>query len=353
MIRSLINPKEKLKLLVVAVLLVQLASMVIVSRVSAAALTNTSVRLSRMSAGQAATVRIAFTVPAGNSATEEKLRITFADNFTIATSGISASSTDCSAEGVGNTLPGTYTYTSSNAASSKHITISGLTNLGASTNYCVDITGGVTNTGAAGLYTSAVETQLSNSSVVDSTSVPLRIVSSGADQVTVNATVPPSFTFAISSPTTTFDGPLSSSTRRVTSGSTVSVSTNASLGWIVWIRDANSGLYSASAGKTIASPAPSAFIQNLVDGTEGYGVSAQIATNGAGGGTPAIDPAFDAASTTDEIQGVNTTFQKVAESSGTANNDQITVFGKATIAADTPAATDYTDVWTIVGAGNF
>jgi hypothetical protein len=51
--------------------------------------------------------------------------------------------------------------------------------------------------------------------------------------------------------------------------------------------------------------------------------------------------------------GLDTTLRSLATSNGTANNAVLTLTNNVAIGATTPAATDYTDVITVVGAGLF
>jgi spore coat protein U-like protein len=51
--------------------------------------------------------------------------------------------------------------------------------------------------------------------------------------------------------------------------------------------------------------------------------------------------------------GLDTTLRALATSDGTAQNAVLTLTNNATIGALTPAATDYTDTITVVGAGLF
>jgi hypothetical protein len=318
-------------------------------------LTSTYIRLDRMRASTASNIRVVFTTSA-DTATEDKLKINFQDAHTIATSGITTSIATCPSETSTTALPGTFTITSSNTNGSKHVTLSGVTNLTASTAYCVDINGVITSNGAAGQYKTTVETQDSGSTRIDSTQVALRVVdgTTNWDQITVTATVPPTFSFTLSGTTDTFATDLDPASVLSTAGRTVTIATNAPGGWITWVKDSNQGLTSAIAGNyTIpTSGTVDAAPTTLVAGTEGYVLDVDLTTDAGGGCTLAIDAEYNGGASAGGT--LSAIFQPVAScSGGTANNDVITLVEKAAISGNTPAAGDYTDTLTVVGAGRF
>jgi hypothetical protein len=342
-----------LTLVAITTLCLQLSYGVLSGTVFAASLTNTYVRLDRMKAATASTVRLVFTVPAGNAGTEENLKITVPDGFTVATSSQTGATAACASQTGATALPGTLTYGGNNTNGQKGLTVSGVTNLSASTAYCVDFTlaTAVTNP-AAGQYSLTVETFTSGAALIDSTSVAVRVVSD--DQVVVSATVPASFNFVLDANTTSFTANLDSSVVRQTTGRTVTVTTNATNGWIAWAKDLNTGLTSAAASKTIASTTPGTGA-TLSAGTEGYVISTEVTTDASGGGTVSIPAAYQGTGANANGSGLDTTFRQIASSTGTAGGagDVVTVRGKAAIDGATPAASDYTDTWTIIGAGTF
>jgi hypothetical protein len=328
---------------------------VLAAHASAAGLQSTYVRLDRMKASTATTFRVVIKVPTGNSATEAHLKVTVPDSFTVATTGLTATGTaGCDASATA--LPGTLTATGSNTNGSKGVDIGGVTNLTAGTTYCADVDKTSTHdpitTPAAGQYTATVTTQTSAPADIDTTDVALRVISD--DQVLVSAAVPPSFTFVLDSNSTSFTNTLDSSNVRQTTGRTVTITTNAANGWITWAKDANTGLTSPATGKTIASKTPGT-ATSLSAGTENYLVSAEVTTDAANGGTVSIPTAYQGTSGNNNGSGLDTTYRMIASSTGTAggSGDVITVRGKAAVAADTPAANDYADTWTIIGAGTF
>lgn len=318
-------------------------------RVDAAGLVATNIRFNRMRASTATTFRLTFTVPSGNVGTEDDVRIGFPDAYTVATSSLTATAVSCGA----TSLPGTLVATGSNTGGSKNITISGVTNLTATTTYCVDI--GRTSTNdpitnpTAGIYSVSVATRDSGDVTIDSTVIGARVIAD--DQIVVSAVVPPSFNFVLDSNTTSFVSNLDSGSIIHTTPRTVTITTNATGGWITWGRDSNTGLNSAAAGHTIASTTPGT-AATLATNVEGY-VLGVAATDAGGGGTVTVVPAYAGGGADNNGSGLDTTLRQIASANGTANGDVLTLRGKAGINAFTPAGVDYTDTWTIIGAGSF
>jgi len=318
-------------------------------RIEAAGLTGTSIRFNRMSATTDSTFRLTFTVPAGNSGTEDRVVISFPDDYTIATSSLTADASSCGA----TSLPGTLSVAGDNTSSSKDITITGVTNLSATTTYCVDIdrtstNDPVTNPGA-GIYSITVETQDSGATRIDHSVIGARVISD--DQIVVSAVVPPSFNFVLDANTTSFTSNLDTGDIIMTTPRTVTITTNATQGWVAWARDSNTGLTSAAAGHTISSTTPGT-AATLTPGTEGY-VLGVAATDAGGGGSVTVVPAYAGGAGDDDGSGLDTTYRQIASANGTANGDVLTLRGKAGIGTMTPAGVDYTDTWTIIGAGSF
>lgn len=337
--------KQKLSVLLAATLVGASVFSVLGAMANAAALTNSYLRLDRMKAAQTTSFRLVFKT-SGAGATSVAINFNGADSTTwTGSSGVvnttqtavGASGCDASA----TALPGTLSASGSGST----ITITGVTALSATTVYCVDLTSAtaVTNP-TAGEYHPTVTVGS------DSTTVAARIISD--DQVAVNATVPPAFTFALDSNSTSFTSALDSGNVRQTTGRTLTITTNAANGWIAWAKDANTGLTSTSAGHTIASTTPGS-AATLSSGSEGYVMSAEVTTDFAGGGTVSIPAAYAGTAGNNTGSGLDTTFRQIASSTGTSGGDVITLRGKASVAGNTQAGNDYSDTWTIIGAGTF
>lgn len=314
----------------------------------AASLTNTYIRLSRMSTGGAGALRLVFRT-AGTGATSVTINMNGADATSwTGQSGLvnatqSVSSAGCATETGATALPGSITA----AGAGSTITISSVTALAATTTYCVDLTSAtaVTNPTGAGEYHPVV------TAGSDNITTAVRVVTN--DQVTVTAVVPPSFNMVLNSNSDAFTANLAAGTVGITTGVTATVNTNAKNGWIAWARDApgSTGLTSAAAAKTIVATTPGTSA-TLAAGTEGYTVGITNIAQGSGAGTTTAVSAYDATGAA-HGSGLDDTFRQVASSTGTASSAVITLKSRAAINSLTPAANDYTDTLTIIGAARF
>jgi hypothetical protein len=92
-------------------------------------------------------------------------------------------------------------------------------------------------------------------------------------------------------------------------------------------------------------------------GREGYVMDVDLTTDATGGCAVTVDAAYNSASGNGGGFLSNTSFRPIAACTGTApatsDGDVLTVIERAAIRGGTPAGSDYTDVITIVGAGNF
>jgi hypothetical protein len=178
------------------------------------------------------------------------------------------------------------------------------------------------------------------------------------DQITVTATVPQNFSFALGTCSSNTDalGTLSTSSPSTSpTPCTATVNTNASNGWQTWAKDLNQGLKSSSAGNyTIASNCSGSAGTNstLTNAAEGYNLGVESSQTG-GTGTITVATPFIRSSTNYRGGGLCSALQTLASSGGTANNAVLTLYNSASIVGSTPAATDYTDTETVVAAGLF
>lgn len=321
----------------------------------AGALSNTYLRLNRMKTGVTTSFRLVFTTSA-ETQTEASILIDFNTAWNAASpAGLvnatqSVSSASCAAETGATALPGTLTAA---GASNRTVTISGLTNLAASTAYCVDLTStSAVTLPASGEYYVNISTRTSVPADIDTARVAVRVVAE--DSITVTASVPPTFNFALDATTTAFTAELTPGTKRTTTARTITVNTNAKTGWIAWLRNADTnGLYSTGTNSNIAPTTPGTAVDvDAAASTEQYVWGVTSITQGAGVGTPSIVAAYDA-SGTNEGSGVDNSYRMVASSNGTSQNAVVTLVSAATISPITPAASDYTDIIQVIGAGNF
>jgi hypothetical protein len=188
------------------------------------------------------------------------------------------------------------------------------------------------------------------------------------DQITVTAIVPPLFRINFLAGNTDTFGNLDPGTVEASNGVPIQFQTNAKSGWIAWVKDSEQGLTSVSAGGSTIDTAGTVngAPTQLVAGTEGYVLDVDI--NGgaviddgiplcSGSNGVEIDAEYDATQPATHGGTFSADFQPIATCSGTppstTDGDIIELIEYATIAFSTPAATDYADIITVVGAGNF
>ena len=347
-----IKTKKLINILAAALIVLPGLLVFSMNHASGAALTTTYLRLNRLKAGQTTSFRLAFkTTSAG--ATSVAVDFNGADSTTwTGSSGLvnatqTTNTTTCATETGFTALPGSLSASGSGST----VTITGVTALSATTTYCVDLTSAsAVTTAAAGEYHPTVTVGS------DSTTIALRTISE--DQIVVTASVPPTFNFAFNNTTTDAFGNLDTATVKSTTGKQITLTTNANSGWIVWAKSLNGvtkgSLNSVSAGnyKITSGSALGSASHTMSIGTEDYGLAATINTDAGGGGTITLDTAYDGSSTKVGVLD-SQNFRPIASANGTANGDIINVLERATIGGSTPAANDYTDTITFIGAGNF
>lgn len=320
--------------------------------VKATDLEQAMLRFDRMAATTATNVRVVFKVPSTNTGTEAKVKITFGSGTTVAAATVNT--TGFTGTGFGTLdnpllLPGTLTVGNSGQV----ITISGVTNLTASTWYGVNIATGIT-TGTAAQYSNTIQTTTSGDAVIESKQVATRVIAD--DQVVISATVPPTFNFTLGGTTDSFTTDLSTSSVVSTTGVTATVVTNGGNGWVAWVKSTNAALSSTSASDTITSAgdATDGTPTTLSAGSEDYVMDVNLTTDSATSGSGTVTVAAEYNGDTTSKGGTLTTgYTKIASADGPTDGDVITLIERATISGLTQAATDYTDTLTVVGAGVF
>jgi hypothetical protein len=323
-----------------------LAPLALIQRAQAASLTEVSVRFDRMKTSQATTGTVC-AMPA-STATEADVQVEFPTGYTLGIAATFTVSTTNLAWPTGGTAwPSIATATN---VTSQTVTFpSG--DLTPGTLYCFNWT----NTAAVAVKGSAtasntgsVSTRTSGPAVIDTEGYSTASIAD--DEIVVTATVPSVFSFALSGNTDPL-GTLSS-TAIVSSPTprTATVNTNAKNGWMVWAKDLNTGLTSASASNTIASTTPGTN-STLSTGVTGYNMGA---TSSQVGGTGTITVAAPFVGTgAGQGGGLDTTLRTVASSDGTADTAVLTLENNVSISPTVAAASDYTDTITVIGAGLF
>jgi hypothetical protein len=334
-------------------LLLQAGMPFLMPSASASPLLNTMVRFDRLATAQATTGTVCAKTSAVNG-TEAKVKVTFPASFTLGVAGTFTVTTTNTGWPTGATAwLGINTAT---AVSGQDVTFPS-SDLSTSTLYCFNwnLTTAVT-TPSAGNYTGAVTTQTSAPADIDTGNYGVTIVGAGADQVTVSATVNPTFSLALSGTTDALGVLTSASVSTSPTPRTATIDTNAPNGWYLWAKDSNAGLTSANASHTIASNCSGGVGSNttLAAGTEGYNLSAAATSQTGGSGTVSIPAVFTGGSLGRGGGLCNAlSYQTIASSNGTAQTSVVTLKNNAAISSTTNPGSDYTDLETFVGAGLF
>ena len=337
-------------ILIALVLLLAVVNLTVVPKAFAGTFSNSSItelggasNVNPMIAGDGQSLAIAFT-PSTTTSANPTITITFT-GWTGGTAGSvnatqTISNTGCTAlTGATAGLPGTLSASGSGAVLSISST-GGSNTLNSGTTYCTELTSttAVTNPTTPSPYNVTI------SDTSDSITQSIDVLSTGANGYTVGAAVGSTFTMSLSGTTDSFSGNLSSAGVTTSTGITTTINTNAANGWLVWAEDANGGLKSTVASKTINSvSAGSNYNFSSNSGTEGYGigVSADNTANYAyGGGT-----------TGGALS--SSTYYEIATSATQATNVTFVTRELANISSTTPPASDYTDTITEIGAGSF
>lgn len=219
--------------------------------------------------------------------------------------------------------------------------------------YCFNFAGASSTIGPAGNdKTGQLKTQ-GGSPYVDSVDWATSVVSSGADQITVTASVSASMTFSLSGNTAAL-GTLASGSTTASSAITETVSTNARNGWVSWVKSGTDGgggigaLHSTTANADIDSPGSHDGTPETLSSTGGYVLDVNT-----GSGTPTIAAEYDGGTADTGGHLSFTQFRQIAHATVPANANTTTLVVKARSSATTPAASDYTDTLTVVAAGSF
>jgi hypothetical protein len=313
---------------------------------SAASLNKVMVRFDRMKISTATTGTVC--AQPTTIATEATVQVTFPTGYTLGAFGTFTVNTTNLAWPTGaSAWPGINTATS---VVTQTVTFPS-TDLTVGTLYCFNWINSAAVQVTAGASASNGGTVTTRDSVpVTIDTSPFSTASINDDQILVTATVPQTFSFALSGNTDAL-GPLSNSSVTTSpTPRTATINTNAKNGWAVWAKDANTGLNSSTAAYTIASTSPGSN-STLSTNTEGYNTGV---TSSQVGGTGAITVAAPFVGTAaGQGGGLDTALRSLASSTGTANTAVLTIKNNVSISATTAAATDYTDTITVVGAGLF
>ena len=349
--------KQSLKKISLAAVLSVGAFVAYAQTASAANLASVSVSLDRMKASTATGGTVCAT--AASAGTVINVKVTFPTGFGVNTT---AANWTTNVTGIPSGTTQWPSITTASGVSGQTVTF-GSGSLTPGTQYCFNFSGTntlTTSTSGASLVGSVTT---STGSDLDTGQYALAVIAD--DQILVTATVNPSFTFALSGNTDTFTTALSPTSIVSTSGKTISISTNSDSGWVAWVKSANAALASTSASTSIATIGSlNNAAQAFTVGSNGYGLDVTW-TQHAAGATHGDGTVSQSANYGQEYDGtytsstnatagtLSTIFQPIAASDGTTDGDTVTLTERATISAVTPAASDYTDTLTVIGAGRF
>lgn len=127
---------------------------------------------------------------------------------------------------------------------------------------------------------------------------------------------------------------------------TVTISTNATNGGLVYLYGANTGLKTSYANYTIGSSTT-----NLTGATEGYGARGTTVTQTSGGPMELVSPY---AGSGNNVGILDTSQRLFADSTQTpVTSGQASFELQAKASSTTPSAPDYTDTITVIGTGSF
>jgi len=352
--------KNKRALIIIGGLI---ASLLLPDFATAASLTQAGVSLGRLGIGATSANDVLVTFKLNTTPTSvAKITVTLPAGFTV-TSGTPTPATT----GFPNTPasitapPGTLASvaTGGGAGAGGTIVVSGLTSasLNNTTLYGFDIpTGTVQNPGTAGQYTVTVESDTSGGSPIDTTSTTVSIfgVSANQDQVTVNESVSPNFTFSLSANSDTVPKVDSSATQTST-GVNMDVSTNSPLGYTAYVASKNGELTSATSPTTpITTGTFDGTPDSMSPGTTDYGFVPSTGTAcSTCTGSLTYDPEYAVSGGSHSGSFNGTNFASFVSRDGSTNDDQIVLKERVDVATTIGFANDYTDTLTIVAAGNF
>lgn len=319
---------------------------VFVGRADAAQLAQSMVRFDRLKISEQTTGTVC--AEPATVATEASVQVVFPTGYTLGVAGtFTVNTTNLAWPSGASAWPGADTATN---VTSQTVTFPS-NDLTVGTLYCFNWTN------SAAVQVKSGATSSNGGSITTRTSAPATIdtaeystVSISDDQIAVSASVPQSFSFALSGNTDALGTLSTGSVATSPTPRTVTINTNAANGWTVWARDANTGLLSSTAGTTIASTTPGSN-STLSAGTEGYNFGV-TATQGGGAGTVSVAAPF-VGTGAGQGGGLDTSLRTVTSSNGTAQNAVLTLKNNVAISSLTTAATDYTDTITVVGAGLF
>jgi hypothetical protein len=238
------------------------------------------------------------------------------------------------------------------------ITVSGFTSasLNSTSLYEMTITGtGLTNPTANAQYNTAVNSLSSTPTVIDTTVTPTYVTNATGDQVTVTGSVSPNFSFSLSANTDTIPAVDPSTVQTSTGNVYMTVATNSPLGYTAYVKSQNAQLQSTiHSGTPITTGTFDATPDSITAGITKYGFVPSTGTAcSTCTGVPVYDSEYAIADGTHAGSFNGSSFASFVSHAGYTSGDQIFLKERDAVSPAVQYANDYSDVLTIVAAGNF
>ena len=167
------------------------------------------------------------------------------------------------------------------------------------------------------------------------------------DQILVSASLAPTFSFVLSANADSLGVLTPGTIKSSAPAQTVTINTNARNGWILWGKDQYGGLESLSQpSDTIPYTVGNSTLNTL---TQGYNTG--ITFTRVSGTVPTVPGTFTGG--TNQGGNLTSSYATLISSTGPAGGVVVSITNNVNIISTTPAAADYTDTITLVGAGQF
>jgi len=323
---------------------------------SAAALTALSDTMSRQGKGELSNHTIKFTTSTGAGDATDTITITMPAGFTIGSvdyTDIDLSHGASTGYETEETLAGTAGASAWGASfTGQVLTLTHPTNeangdIAASDKIIVEIgtnaasgNAQITNNSSAATYTIPIAGDFG-----DTGNIAIVIVDD--DQFTITGSIDPTISYSLGDTTSALGVISTTSVTTATPNIVVTISTNASSGYTVKVRDtgsgSNPGLFNATLSSILGSADNSYNNSADLDSVAGYGIQATSAT-------ATIVAPYNVSG--NNVGGYEITDQNLATYSSTSDGQTITITTKAKASGSTPAGA-YTDTVTVTVTGNF
>lgn len=349
---------SRLSLIAIVSIIVLTIATLLPALANAAALNQAGVRLGRLGTSASSGNDVLVTIKLNTTPTNVgRVKVTFPAGFTVATGTPAPSTSGFPTTPSITALPGTLAATAT--AGTRDIVVSGVTSASLNNTALYGFiipSGTVTNPASAGQYNLIVESQTSGGAAIDSQTVPVYIygAAGNADQVTVNASVAANFSFSLSSNTDTIPQ-VDSTTIQTSSGINMVVGTNSPLGYTAFVKSANGQLSSVtSPGTPITNGTFDGTADALTAGMTKYTFVPSTGTACSScSGSLTYNSEYSVSDGTHGGAFNGTNFASFASRTGYTSADTLILRERITVANTITSAADYTDILTVIAAGNF